>query len=89
MMTTAIDEKIQNVFIAEFPEIFFEVFSENGQINEKSRMFTVFVESELVEKERPVIEEFAKTVFDEVFLQPGNDTHMDMCFFGLLIDKGE
>jgi putative NADPH-quinone reductase len=82
------DDVIQNRFAAEFTNVVFDVCSDNGQINQKSLMLTVFVDGD-IEKYHDEIITFAKEVFDEIFTDGGNDGKSEFYFYGLLIDKGE
>jgi hypothetical protein len=81
-MSNAVD-KIQNVLMGEFPEVVFEVFDENGLLNEHSTMYTVCADGDM-DKFGDTIIELAKTIFDEVFLQPGNDGPLEKVFYGLI-----
>ena len=80
------NEKLQNVFAAGFPEVGFEVFSENGEINENAVMFTVFAwfENGAALSNIQGILDFAKTVFDEVWLAKDSTDKFEVVFFGLL-----
>jgi len=81
------DEKIKNVFASEFQNLIFDVYSENGVINENNVLYTVFVDKSIIEKFSPeefnAIMEFAKNnVFDEIFLSEKDD--YTLIFFGLI-----
>lgn len=89
-MTENNDDKIKNVFTSEFQNLIFDVYSENGQINENNVMYTVFVDKSVIEKfsqeEHTSIMQFAKSnVFDEIFLSEKDD--YTLIFFGLIIQE--
>ena len=77
------DDKIRDILTAEFPELIFEVFSENGQINQNFTIYTIFADGEIEDNAEAVIE-FAKTVFDEVFVKKDDLGPLEMVFNGLI-----
>lgn len=79
----SMNEKIQNVFVSEFPEVQFDVFSENGLLNERSVIFTVFADGQLITKKYDILN-FAKTVFDEVWLNSEIEDNFELVLLGLL-----
>ena len=81
-----VDEKICNILSAEHQNLLFEVFSENGIINEHSIIFSVFVDSPdgTMSTQRNSVIDSAKTIFDEVFLQSHQDGSYEMFFYGLI-----
>ena len=85
-MTCSADEKIKNIFSAEHQNLVFEIYSENGQINEHTRIFSVFVDSPdgTMGTQRNSVIDSAKTIFDEVFLQSHQDGSYEMFFYGLI-----
>ena len=86
-----VDEKICNILSAEHQNLLFEVFSENGLINEHSIIFSVFVDSPdgTMDDQRESVIESAKTVFDEIFLQPQQDGQYEMFFYGVIMASQE
>lgn len=80
---SSMNEKLKNIFSAEFPELLFDVFSENGLINETSVIFTVFADGELALVKGPIID-FAKTVFNEVWMNSPIEDDLELVFLGLM-----
>lgn len=77
-------QKIQQCFVNEFETLMFEVNSENGQLNENNVLYTVYVEGNLDFEGEAVIE-FAKTVFDEVWVSNENEDVIDeMIIYGVI-----
>lgn len=81
------DEKIKNVFIAEFPNLLFDVYSENGYINQNATLFTIFVDKSVVEKfskeeQKSILDFASEDVFDEIFISEDED--YSLIFFGLI-----
>jgi hypothetical protein len=83
-MKQSSDDKIKNVFSSEFPDTLFDVFSENGQVNEHTTLYTVFFEPTDWDNKvnQDEVLEFAKSVFDEVFFAT-EDEHVES-FFGVI-----
>jgi hypothetical protein len=88
-MMTNTDDKIKNVFAAEFENAIFDVYSENGQVNQNIVLYTVFADKseynveKFSEEEQEAIIQFAKLyVFDEIFQSEKDD--YSLVFYGLI-----
>jgi|688.fasta_scaffold1723506_2 hypothetical protein len=89
-MMTNTDDKIKNAFAVEFENAVFDVYSENGQVNQNIVLYTVFVDKseynveKFSEEEQEAIIQFAKLhVFDEIFQSEKDD--YSLVFYGLII----
>ena len=85
------DDRIHNILSADHQDLVFEIFSDNGQVNENTRIFSVFVDSPdgTMDDQRESVIESAKTVFDEIFLQPQQDGQYEMFFYGVIMASQE
>jgi hypothetical protein len=89
-MMTNTDDKIKNAFAVEFENAVFDVYSENGQVNQNIVLYTVFADKseynveKFSEEEQEAIIQFAKLhVFDEIFQSEKDD--YSLVFYGLII----